>query len=164
MVEKERKLYVAIDKDGIHKIEGFIEEICDDFNIFNSYFGNILMAVVEACENSFILIDKTESNELLINFWSEKNKLVFNIQGKKEAYVKKIDFDKLDIEGNAINDDTKSGLIIKMLSDEVEIDDKNNAVRLTFYISSINYDTSLRREKSIKEYFEKIKKSIKTHE
>jgi hypothetical protein len=166
MIQKERKLVVAVNARGIHEIEGFIEVICDDFNIFNSYFGNIMMTILEASENGFVFLeDNDENKKIEIKFWSERNKLVFEICGKNDVYVKKIDIKKVSIdnpEGN--KDDNDSMMIIKMLADEVEIDHNNNSIKMVFYISSINYNTSIQREKSINEYFEKVLKKINAHE
>ncbi len=164
MVQKERKLYVAVNEQDTHKIEGFIEEICDDFNIFNAYFGNIMMAVMEACETSFVIMNDKNEEHIQLDFWSEKNKLVFKIKGLKDVYVKKVNYKELDINDNLSEDSSKSSMIIKMLSDEVVVDENDNSLKLVFYISSINYNTSLLREKSVNEYFEKIQRSIKAHE
>ncbi len=165
MVKKERKLVVAVNEIGIHNIERFVEEICDDFNIFNSYFGNIMMTVLEASENAFVFLEeKAENKKVEIKFWSEKNKLVFQIKGKNEVYVKKVDVDNITIDSIDNNEFPESHMIIKMLADEVKIDAKSNSITMIFYISSINYNTSIQREKSINEYFEKVIKKIKTHE
>ncbi|MBS4013199.1 MAG: ATP-binding protein [Bacteroidetes bacterium] len=165
MVQKERKLVVAVNEIGIHNIERFVEEICDDFNIFNSYFGNIMMTVLEASENAFVFLEeKEESKKVEIKFWSEKNKLVFQIAGKNEVYVKKVDVDNITVDNLDNKEFPESHMIIKMLADEVKIDEKSNSITMVFYISSINYNTSIQREKSINEYFEKVIKKIKAHE
>ncbi len=164
MVKKERFLKIAINDEGIHEVEKFIEEICDDFNIFNSYFGNIMLAVLEACENAFINIDYEET-VLDIQFWSEKNKLIFSIKGNNEVYLKKEYVKKLE-NSDELNfeNDNESYLIMKMLADELVYDEKDKSLRIIFYISSINHNLTMNREKILLEYFEKVKKKIKAHD
>ena len=164
MVQKERVLNVTVDEKGIHKIEEFIEEICDDFNIFNSYFGNIMMSVIETAENAFISLNKAEDAKLKLKFWSEKNKLNFSIIAGKEVYVKEEIAEVSENKDFDVENTTNTSMIIKMLTDDLEIDKKTKVVNLVFYISSINHNTSIHREKSLTEYFEKVFKRIKAHE
>lgn len=166
MVQKERILHVNVNENGIHQIEGFIEEICDDFNIFNSYFGNIMMTVIEACENAFISLNESpESKNINIRFWSEKNKLIFEIKGEKDVYIKKEDIFKLsNVDNLELEKEENYMIIINMLADEIDLNDKDNSIKVIFYISSINHNTSIQRQKVLSEYYDKVLKKIETHE
>ena len=164
MVQKERVLNVTIDAEGIHKIEGFIEEICDDFNIFNSYFGNIMMSVIETAENAFISLNKEKAKKFTIKFWSEKNKLNFSVKAREDVFIKEeieLISESKDIDLEKVSN---TSMIIKMLTDDVEIEKNDQIINLIFYISSINQNTSLHREKTLAEYFDKVLKKIKAHE
>ncbi len=155
MVEKNKELIIKSEYDEISKVEKFVEQICDEYNIFNSYFGNILTVLVGCCE---IIIDhvikgKLDKRKISIFFNSAKNNLSFEIKSPIEIFNKDYleeTFEKDDYENR------KKYLIIKYLSDECIISNKGKSFTVTFYISSINYDKTVERDKLLDEYFEKI--------
>ncbi len=155
MVGKSKQIVIRSEYEEISKIENFVEQICDEYNIFNSYFGNILTALVGCCE---IIIDhiikgKLDKREIKIAFSSAKNGLNFEIKSPIEIFNNKYleeTFEKDDYENK------KKYLIIKYLSDEFIISNSGKNCVITFYISSINYDKTVERDKLLDEYFEKI--------
>ena len=52
---------VITGKQEVTKLERFIEEICDFYNINNEYFGNILLATTEAVDILFSINESTEN-------------------------------------------------------------------------------------------------------
>jgi len=141
-------------KSELYKLERFVEEICDFHNINNEYFGNILLASTEAA-NILISISKEKKEAILIVTFEKTIK----------GFTFKLKFSHPDI----INDDcsleqeirkhklSKEIYIIRALADEVTISVRGEAITLTFYVSSMNYEKSLARINTLKEYW--IKKS-----
>jgi len=148
-----RELVVENEKE-ISKIERFIEEICDYFNINNEYFGNILLAVTEATEILFTLEERKEKRNILIAFDHNRTGLIFKIKIKNGVERTRISEDELDI---AIRNHklSKDIFIIKALADEVTISLNGLSILLVFYVTSINYEKSLQRIEKLKEYWGK---------
>ena len=49
---RKEKLILESKPENISSVERFVEEICDYYNINDTYFGNILIALTEAFNNS----------------------------------------------------------------------------------------------------------------
>ncbi|MBE0641973.1 MAG: hypothetical protein IH599_08055, partial [Bacteroidales bacterium] len=54
MIERTRELAIASDLREMHRVEAFIEEISDLFNINHTYFGHLLVAITEAVKNAIV--------------------------------------------------------------------------------------------------------------
>lgn len=57
---------------SLNKIESFVEEICDEFNIGDTFLGNILIAVTE-----MVNIIEGQKSDVTISFLSESQKFLF---------------------------------------------------------------------------------------
>lgn len=49
-----KELKISSSKESLTKVENFVEEICEAYYITNSYYGNILVAILEAVKNAII--------------------------------------------------------------------------------------------------------------
>jgi len=160
MKNENRTLLVKSEKD-VRKIERYIEEICDYFNINNEYFGNILLAVTEATEILFALEEKVEKGNVTIAFEQNKTGLIFRIRLENGEKGERVGEDELDkaIRKHKLS---KEIFIVKALADEVTVSLSGRSVVLVFYITSLNYEKSLQRIEKLKEYWgKKVKISHK---
>lgn len=158
MVEKQMHLRVKARKSEIHKVEAMVEKVCDDYNVFHSYFGNILFSVTEAFE--FAVGRKNGKNEFVdIYFESRPSGLVFKVWLGEHfleiAALINCDLDE-QLDSQAFNDEERSVVMIRMLSDEVNLDAQQELMEMVFYISSINHHLTMERIKFLDEYFSKI--------
>jgi hypothetical protein len=146
-----RKLVISGQKE-ITKLERFVEEICDFYNINNEYFGNILLATTEAA-GILMAINESEGNrQLSISFDRNPKGLVFKIKmddGAGEAGATEDILDR-EIRKHKLSRDI---FIIKALTDEITIAVNGKSIMLVFYISSMNYEKSLKRITELKEYW-----------
>lgn len=138
---------------NIHKLEKFIEDICDDYNINNTYFGTILVAVAEAVENSIIHGNKyNEKKQIKITFSSDDKGLCFMVEDEGEGF----DITKIPDATDTVNNPEKKGtgiFIIKSLADDIEFRDYGKKVIMKFHISSINQQIASKRENLLNQYF-----------
>ncbi|MGM0647958.1 MAG: hypothetical protein ACQESZ_06180 [Bacteroidota bacterium] len=104
------------------QIEQFVEQIADQYNIFNSYYSNILVSLVE----SVYVVGQEEA--VNISFWSEKSGLYFFIEGG---------FSK-------VGTDDDFTFLISKLSDHYKV--SNEGLTLRFSINSINKELSAHRK------------------
>lgn len=158
MVELKQHLRVKAKKEEIHKLEAFVEKICDQYNIFHSYFGNILFSVTEAFE--FAINGKGDKPKYVdIFFESRHNGLVFKVLLHDRFLEIAAMFQtelEVALESDEISDAERSMVMIRMLSDEVNFDARQELMEMVFYITSINQHLTRERIRLLDEYFEMI--------
>jgi len=148
-----RKISISGTKE-INKLERFIEEICDYYNINNEYFGNILLATTESANILLALDDNPNKGKISIGFERTPKGLVFHIKLTNPEINSEKEKDFLDNEIRK-HKLSKEIFIIRSLTDEITISIDGKSIRLVFYVSSINYEKSLQRINKLKEYFSK---------
>ena len=140
-------------KMEISKVERFVEEICDYYNINNEYFGNILLATTEAAGILLSLNNNEEKGNLIIQFERTRKGLIFKIKLVDGEHENSEEEDILDREIRK-HKLSKEIFIVKALTDEIIISLNGKAIVMTFYVSSMNYEKSLHRINKLKEYWE----------
>jgi hypothetical protein len=148
-----RELTITGNKE-IGKLERFVEEICDFYNINNEYFGNVLLATTEAAGILFALNESPEKGQIMISFDRNPKGLVFKIKlyGIEEKGIENEDILDREIRKHKLSRDI---FIIKALTDEITISVNARSIVLVFYVSSMNYEKSLKRITELKEYWNK---------
>jgi hypothetical protein len=151
-----RELVIKEHKE-INKLERFVEEICDYYNINNEYFGNIQLATTEAVGILFSLNDFSGDGFVSISFDRKPNGLMFKIKmgGSDISLINSEDILDREIRKHKLSRDI---FIIKALADEITISVNARSIILVFYVSSMNYEKSLKRINELKEYW--MKKDI----
>jgi hypothetical protein len=151
MKQDYRELVITGNKE-ITKLERFVEEICDYYNINNEYFGNILLATTEAAGILFSLNESAEDGKVSITFDRNTKGLIFKIKLGKEVDMVENAEDILDLEIRK-HKLSRDIFIIKALTDEITISVNAKSIILVFYVSSMNYEKSLQRINQLKEYW-----------
>lgn len=153
MIVKNDRIKLASDLAELPKLEGFIELICDQYNVYSSYFGNILMSVTEAFENAVSHGNKNMSNkEVIVEFENTPKGLLFSVSDEGEGF----DLDKienpLDAETEEKSQKGRGIFLINALSDKVDFEQNGTTVKMLFTISNINKELSDKRVKALKSY------------
>jgi hypothetical protein len=145
---------VITGKKEITKLERFVEEICDYYNINNEYFGNILLATTEAAGILFSLNEAEKVGEMTISFDRMSKGMVFKVKlgNSPGTYPENEDILDREIRKHKLSRDI---FIIKALTDEITISVNAKSIVLVFYVSSMNYEKSLLRINELKEYWNK---------
>ncbi|MCX6269756.1 MAG: ATP-binding protein [Bacteroidetes bacterium] len=165
MIFKKQELSIESGLQNLYKIEKFVEEISDFFNVNNTYFGNILIALTEAVKNAIVHGNKEDiDKKVLVIFESKPSGLTFIVKDEGGGF----DSDSIPnptdlevVEGRKI----KTGLyLIRSLADEVNFKDNGRQIEIQFYISSINYQLAVDRSKALKEYFHTVEIKQKKEE
>lgn len=156
---KKHTLKIKSDLHQITEVERFVEDICDYYNLNNSYFGNIIVAVTEAVENAIIHGNQENKEKyVLIHFDFSQKGIGFTIEDEGRGF----DFNSIPDPTDMQNNPEKKGTgiyLIKVLADNVHFLENGRKVQLTFNITSINKEVFINRKKHINEYF-KVKKNI----
>ncbi len=158
---RKEKLILESRPENISSIERFVEEICDYYNINDTYFGNILIALTEAFNNAVIHGNKGDaSKKIHVVFESKPKGLSFTVSDEGAGYDPDEVPDPLDLE---IDDANKSGrgiFLIRSLSDKIEIKNDGSSVEMFFRISGIGHEAMKKRIGHFNEYFQTNKQKV----
>jgi serine/threonine-protein kinase RsbW len=129
----------------IHRLEKFVEDICDEYNINNTYFGNILVSLTEALENAIVHGNGSNPDKnVSITFESLPKGLLFQITDEGPGF----DFTNIPDATDPVSNPEKKGtgiFLIRTLADEVQFADTGRTIQIMFYISSINQQIAAER-------------------
>ena len=153
MISDKIQLIFPSKPENIHQVEKFVEDICDEYNINNTYFGNILVALTEAVENAMVHGNKKNTaKNVEIIFVSKPEGLSFTVKDEGEGFdinqipdPTDLSVDPEEIKGRGI-------FLIKSLADEVNFLTKGKGVEILFKTSSINNEIAVDRINQLKSY------------
>jgi serine/threonine-protein kinase RsbW len=164
MKTEEFALSIPSSTENIHQVEGFIEEICDRYNLTGHYFGNISLAVLEAVDNAIIhgnRNNKDKSVKLILSIKPGQLEFKINDEGAGFDYSKVPDPTDPMID---IPEGIGRGLfIIRSMTDEVTFNDQGNEITMTFKISGISKKMIDERIKKMESYQSKITRKLEKH-
>jgi len=161
-MNKTEKLTLKSDKLYINEVERFVEQICDEFNIYNNYYANILLSVTEAYTNAVEHGNHYDENKSVnIKFSSESNGLTFSIEDEGDGYeIDKIP-DPTDIKNEGV--EGRGLFMINSLADQVELENNGSKIKLQFLISSINREMANKRNSLFHQYINQDVKKEQMH-
>jgi serine/threonine-protein kinase RsbW len=135
----------------INKLTAFVEQISDEHNINNTYFGNILISLNEAVENAILHANKQDNDKKVkIHFLHNEVALEFRITDEGNGF----DFDKVP-DPTDINNNEKEGrgiFLIRKLADNSVYDKEKRTLLISFKTSSINKELASRRVGLLKKF------------
>ena len=146
-----RELKLASKIDNLNIVQKFIEDICDDYNINNSYFSNISIAISEAVKNAIIHGNKNDiSKSVILKFKQVSGSLIFEITDEGNGFDFNNINDPTEVDSN---DSSGTGIyLMSSLSDVLNYKDNGNSVEIIFDISSINSTIALDRIQKLHSY------------
>ena len=153
-----KKLYIQSAPESIHHVESFIEQLCDDLKINNTYFGNISIALTEAFSNALHHGNKNDAEKKILIMYEKTNAgLVFRISDEGEGF----NFSEImdSIHHDRFSEDFKGrGLLLMCsLSDDVRFSGNGNTVEILFKIAGINQETSIYRQRLLDAYSKTVR-------
>lgn len=158
---RKEKLTLESRPENISSIERFVEEICDYYNINDTYFGNILISLTEAFNNALIHGNNNdESRKVQVVFESKPKGLSFTVTDEGAGYDPDEVPDPLDLD---IDTSTQSGrglFLIRSLSDKVELSNGGSTIEMFFRISGIGHEAMKKRISHFNEYFQTKKQKV----
>jgi hypothetical protein len=137
------------------RLERFIEEILDYYNIPGEYFGNIFLAVTEATQ-----LGLKEDRKVVVEMKKRPNGVSFSITREN---AKILELDELDM-AIAKHTIARETFIIRSLADEAKLSQDGRTIELRFLITGINLERSLMRSEKLKSYLTTKEKVADTNE
>jgi serine/threonine-protein kinase RsbW len=153
-----KELKISSSNESLGEVEKFVDEICEAYCITNSYYGNILMAILEAAKNAIVHGNKNKPEKTVkICFKSIPDGLCFKITDQGNGFDFRNIKDPIEAEDSLLENMGKGIFLIRSLADHVSYNSKGNVVEIVFNISSINQETTLNRISQVHQYFNKQK-------
>ncbi|MEN8223901.1 MAG: ATP-binding protein [Bacteroidota bacterium] len=158
---RKEKLTLESRPENISSIERFVEEICDYYNINDTYFGNILIALTEAFQNALVHGNKNDpSKSIHIVFESKVKGLSFTVTDEGAGFDPDTVPDPLDLD---VEDDTEKGrgiFLMRSLSDKMVLTEEGRSIEMFFRISGIGHEAMKKRISSFNEYYQTKKQKV----
>ena len=153
MITENLQLILPSLPENINQVEKFVEDICDEYNINNTYFGNILVALTEAFENAIVHGNgRNPDKNVHIIFTSKPEGLSFIVKDEGEGFDINQIPDPTDINSDPNESKGRGIFLIKSLADEVKFLENGTSVEILFKISSINSELAIDRINQLKMY------------
>lgn len=151
MQRRLKRVEFSSKRENVYKAEKFVEEICDIYNIFNNYYGNITIAVTEAVENAIKHGNEMDENkDVVLSFESRNSALIFTISDQGNGFNPSL------VPDPTVDENATAGrglYLMKTLSDNFAVLDNGRTIELVFEIASINHETTVQRRSNLKNYF-----------
>jgi len=141
---------------NVHAVNQFVEDICDHYNIFNSYFGHILTAVSEAVQNAILHGNESDPEKFVeVRFEHHPEGLCFTIRDDGSGFDPETLPDPTDIRNDGLKG--RGLFLMRALADEVNFSDGGTTVELFFNISGIDQDHAAHRAQQVNKYLRTTK-------
>lgn len=152
-MNKRKEIKIASSLEEMFRVEQFVEEISDEYLLYNNYFGNILMAVSEAVKNAIVhgnrlngqkhvkITEELTTEGLWIRVFDEGDGFDFS------KYLHPENFEK------DVNPDKNGMLLIHNLADEVRFKNKGRLIEMLFRINGIDDSIIQRRAALMHDFF-----------
>ncbi|MDR1724870.1 MAG: hypothetical protein LBR28_00545 [Bacteroidales bacterium] len=135
---------IRVDKSNAYKIGRMIEDICDKYNLHN-YFG--LISTTVAYAGNIVLSALNDDERIIFTFNQCIGGVSFSLKSERNI------FENLDFNIDYTSQSPE--LIIKMLTNEVYIQQEGKELEMVFYVNGIEPAQLLTRQDKLKTYFKK---------
>ena len=158
MVANDQSLKLTLVPREIRKIEHFVDDICDQLFIYDTYYGNILMSITELFNT---LCEKSPGEVLNITYNTDYKQITITAQPIDKEIVNVIESD-IDINNIMDGPFSKNVFLIKSLVDAYEVEE--DALILNFDIAALHNEIYKKRAQKLKSYLKKedVKKKQKS--
>jgi len=138
------------------KLELFVERLCDQFNIFNNYFGIILYSLTEVYRSSTPKTGEAVSVKLVFNATAKGFIFQFFNSRWDDDFLQVLS-NCCDLEEKAdLSDIERTVVILNRVTDGITLDE-DGSVRVFFDIASIHLELSQNRIVMLNGYFDKVR-------
>lgn len=130
----DKKIQINSKTNPESAVEHAVVSICDQLNIGEEKFGNILLAVTEAVDNAIAHGNKNNPNKnVQLSYHSSKEEITFSITDEGVGF----DLSRVTDPTSPENPENagRGILIMKMLSDKLEFLNEEKTVQLSFNLN-----------------------------
>jgi hypothetical protein len=151
MAHPDTSFVFDLEMDNVSKIEHFVDFICDQLMINDTYSGNILVSLDE-----FFNLAKEVSlkGEMIISYSTDYQKIVIYIKPIDNQLIKYLKT-KIKIEKIGESSAHKSIYLLRALVDKIEFSG-DSSISLFFDISAVHNKVYTYRQNTLSSYFEHL--------
>ncbi len=124
------KIELNSDLNQLNKIDSIVEQICKDYQLYDTYFGCLSMSIHEAVKNAMIHGNKMDSSKLVIlefSFSSEEISITVADQGNGFDFQQELLLLNTMPKGNGLE-------IIKLTSDSLNFSNNGSVLEMKFNV------------------------------
>ena len=121
--------------ENIHLVEKLIDDVCEELNVHEDHYGNILIALTEAVNNAIHhgnSLDPTKKT--FVSCGQGKNIIKFTVKDEGPGF----DYDNLPDPTDPENIEKPNGrgiFLMKNLADEINFEENGRVVELIFQLN-----------------------------
>lgn len=157
MTEITQVIKVSIRPKSLREIEKFVDNLCDQLQINETYYGNILMGITETFS---LCLNSKKKTTLSIAYKTDYQTVIFvlkPVDSEVLAALKK----NPELEEIEEDESLKHSFLVNSLTEKIEFLD-DNELHLVFDISAMHDRISKVRQKRLDDYFEQtLTKSLR---
>ncbi|HDO28272.1 MAG TPA: hypothetical protein ENH02_09175 [Bacteroidetes bacterium] len=149
MATKKKEFLVStIDPKSITQIEGFVDKLFSQFQISETYYGNILMSLTEFIS---LIPNYQEGIGVKLTYKPGNQQAKVKIQPVSDELIVILDR-KIDLKNVLDNEENKKIYIIKKLVDEIVLK-SDNAVTFVFEVGALHNEVFEDRRNKLQTFF-----------
>lgn len=122
--------------ENIHLVEKMIDDVCEELNVHEDHYGNILIALTEAVNNAIHHGNRLDpSKKTCVTCGQDQDKLKFTVTDEGSGF----DFENLPDPTDPENLEKPNGrgiFLMKNLADEINFNHEGRSVELVFELSA----------------------------
>lgn len=160
MVVNNQSVSIDLIPENIRSVELFVDTVCDQLFINDTYYGNILMSVTELFN---YLVENNQGGNVNIAYNSDYESIAVSFQPINSQLVTKL-ANKIEIDQILDKDEDKNLFLIQSLADNINQIDPET-LSLEFDISALHNAIYQQRSSLLKKYFSKqtTRQKVKNH-
>lgn len=128
----QRQMHIASRMEGITEVEGLINELCEEFHVDETHYGEILIAMTEAVNNAIVHGNKLDANKMVkIQVSIEGPVLEFQISDEGPGF----DFENIPDPTSPENIEKPNGrgvFLMRQLADSCEFEELGRIAIMRF--------------------------------
>lgn len=150
MVNNDQTVSVDLIPDNIREIEIFVDRVCDQLFINDTYYGNILMSLTEMFN---YLVEHASSDKLEITYHSNYENICISFYPVDSQVVTAFS-QKIDLDAFVGEESHRHLFLIHSLVDKIHAS-KSEVLSLEFDISALHNEIYQSRKSLLNDYFSK---------
>lgn len=169
---RHRQISLRTGLADMDRLEAFLDKICDDFHIYDDYYGNVIATMTAAYE----LIPRISDtpNPVEIHFRAGPAGVMFSILLDEDfltlaAKLQKVKAAQDNIKGygDLLQESDEADdllMMMNLLSDDLQFDPETGSMEISFHITGINDMLSMQRTQLMHNYYERLHSKTKAQQ
>lgn len=154
MVKNNQSILLNTHSNSLCEIEKFIDDVCDQLFVNETYYGNILVSLTEFF--NLLHSNKTDNTNISITYNSDYNKIYFTLSPISEDICLSL-LAPISIEKVSDNETDKNLFLISNTVDNISLKNVDTLV-FEYDISALHKKIYEERKKLLLDYFSVTKK------